>query len=172
VLAAASVLVMKVFGISHRLAAIQQHGFEPGSPLYLRPDLRNEFDKNAIGVWDASGKTQAGFVPKELAEALGKRLAREQLQASCLWGGVTSEARGVACGCSSLHTAFSSAAAPCAELSRAIRARQRHPLSKEAFALRRRSAARAQALKRKSRSERLAFEVMAVHTGTAKRRHS
>lgn len=84
-LTAAGVVVLKVAGTSHRLADIQDERFAPGSSLSLRPDPKNEYDRNAVGVWDASGKVQAGFVPADSAEALGKRLTGERLEAFCLW---------------------------------------------------------------------------------------
>jgi hypothetical protein len=84
-LAGAGIVVLKIAGTSHRLADIQGEQFAAGSPLSLRPDPKNQYDRNAVGVWDASGKVQAGFVPADSAEALGKRLAGERLEAFCLW---------------------------------------------------------------------------------------
>lgn len=84
-LAAGGVLVLKVAGTSHRLSQIQDDRFAPGSSLSLRPDPENQYDENAVGVWDASGPVQAGFVPADSAEKLGQRLKRERLEVFCLW---------------------------------------------------------------------------------------
>lgn len=84
-LAANGIEVLKVAGTSHRLADIQDDAFAPGSPLRLRPDPRNKFDKNAIEVLDASRRIQAGFVPKDRAAELGRRLKQEKLEAISLW---------------------------------------------------------------------------------------
>ena len=85
ILADAGIFILKIAGTSYRLADIQDERFAPGSSLSLRPDPKNQYDPNAIGVWDASGKVQAGFIPAESAEALGKRLTQEKLEALCLW---------------------------------------------------------------------------------------
>lgn len=42
-------------------------------------------DRNAIGVWDNSSQVQVGYVPKELAEVIGKRLvAKDNLRCLCI----------------------------------------------------------------------------------------
>ena len=85
ILAASGVLVLKVAGTSHRLSQIQDDRLGSGSSLLLRPDPENAYDENAVGVWDASGRVQAGFVPADSAEELGQRLKRERLEVFCLW---------------------------------------------------------------------------------------
>jgi HIRAN domain-containing protein len=62
--------VIKLAGISYRLDAVQDDAFAPGSRLALVPEPDNEHDPNAIGVWDAERRFQAGYVPAETAEAL------------------------------------------------------------------------------------------------------
>jgi hypothetical protein len=62
--------VIKLAGISYRLDAVQDDAFAPGSRLALVPEPDNEHDPNAIGVWDAERRVQAGYVPAETAEAL------------------------------------------------------------------------------------------------------
>jgi hypothetical protein len=62
--------VIKLAGISYRLDAVQDDAFAPGSRLALVPEPDNEHDPNAIGVWDAERRVQAGYVPAEMAEAL------------------------------------------------------------------------------------------------------
>ena len=62
--------VIAVAGSSYRLDALQDDGFAPGSRLTLVPEPDNEHDPNAIGIWDADRKLQAGYVPAEMAREL------------------------------------------------------------------------------------------------------
>jgi hypothetical protein len=62
--------VIKLAGISYRLDAVQDEAFAPGRRLTLVPEPDNEHDPNAIGVWDAEGRVQAGYVPAETAAGL------------------------------------------------------------------------------------------------------
>ena len=72
--------MLPVAGTSYRGGALQAEGFAPGSPLELVPEPENEHDPNAIGVWDAEGREQAGYVPAADAKEL-----RLPLQALALW---------------------------------------------------------------------------------------
>jgi HIRAN domain len=81
----AGVEVVKVAGTSYRLEELQDPGFAPGSKLLLRPEPDNPHDANAVGVWNADGSAQAGFIPRERAEELVRRLASETLEAFALW---------------------------------------------------------------------------------------
>jgi HIRAN domain len=62
--------VIKVAGVSYRLDAVQDDAFAPGERLALVPEPENEHDPNAIGVWDAERRLQAGYVPAETAAGL------------------------------------------------------------------------------------------------------
>jgi hypothetical protein len=62
--------VIRVAGISYRLDAVQDDAFAPGKRLALVPEPDNEHDPNAIGVWDAGRRLQAGYVPAETAAGL------------------------------------------------------------------------------------------------------
>jgi HIRAN domain-containing protein len=73
--------VIKVAGVSYRLDALQQESFAPGSRLALVPEPDNEHDPNAIGVWDAAQRTQAGYVPADVA----RELDVDDWQAISLW---------------------------------------------------------------------------------------
>jgi HIRAN domain-containing protein len=84
-LAESGVEVLKVAGTSYRLEELQDPGFAPGSPVVLRPEPDNPHDPNAIGVWNAAGSAQAGFVPRESAAELVRRIASEPLEAFALW---------------------------------------------------------------------------------------
>jgi HIRAN domain-containing protein len=62
--------VMKLAGVSYRLDAVQDDAFAPGRRLALVPEPDNEHDPNAIAVWDADRRLQAGYVPAEIAAGL------------------------------------------------------------------------------------------------------
>jgi len=62
--------VTRVAGTSFRLDELQDDGFAPGSRLALVPEPDNEHDPNAIAVWDAERRVQAGYVPADLAREL------------------------------------------------------------------------------------------------------
>jgi hypothetical protein len=62
--------VVPVAGVSYRLDDVQADGFAPGRPLALVPEPHNPHDPNAIAIWDADRRVQAGYVPAELARAL------------------------------------------------------------------------------------------------------
>jgi hypothetical protein len=75
------VRVIRVAGVSYRLDALQDEGFSPGRRLALVPEPENEHDPQAIGVWDAERRMQAGYVPAEIAHDLDS----EEWQAVSLW---------------------------------------------------------------------------------------
>jgi hypothetical protein len=64
------VRVIKVAGVSYRLEALQDEAFAPGQRLTLVAEPDNEHDPNAIGVWDAERRVQAGYVPADVAQDL------------------------------------------------------------------------------------------------------
>ncbi len=84
-LASAGVLVLKVAGTSYRAEELQDDAFRPGSRLALRPDPANEFDPHAVEVWDADGRIQIGFLPREAAGELAERVEHGSLEALALW---------------------------------------------------------------------------------------
>jgi hypothetical protein len=61
------VIVTRVAGAGFKHEALQGDQFSPGRPLRLRPDPDNEHDPDAVGVWDAEGRAQAGWIPRQLA---------------------------------------------------------------------------------------------------------
>ena len=61
------VRVIKVAGVSYRIEALQDDAFAPGQRLALVAEPDNEHDPNAIGIWDADRRLQAGYVPAEIA---------------------------------------------------------------------------------------------------------
>ena len=64
------VRVVKLAGASYRLEALQDDGFAPGRRLSLVREPENEHDPNAVAVWDADRRVQAGYVPAEIAPSL------------------------------------------------------------------------------------------------------
>jgi HIRAN domain len=62
--------VVKVAGVSYRLDELQDDAFAPGRRLALVPEPDNEHDPNAIAIWDAERRVQAGYVPAETAREL------------------------------------------------------------------------------------------------------
>ena len=62
--------VIKVAGSSYRLETLQDDAFAPGKRLALVPEPDNEHDPNAIGVWDAGQRAQAGYVPADTAATI------------------------------------------------------------------------------------------------------
>jgi hypothetical protein len=63
--------VVKVAGSSYRAEALQDDACAPGRPLALVPEPENEHDPNAVAIWDAERRLQAGYVPAEVAGELG-----------------------------------------------------------------------------------------------------
>jgi hypothetical protein len=72
--------VVKVAGSSYRLDELQDDVFAPGRRLALVREPENEHDPNAISIWDADRRLQAGYVPAEVAPEL-----RGDEQAVSLW---------------------------------------------------------------------------------------
>jgi hypothetical protein len=74
------VRVVPLAGASYRADALQDDAFAPGRRLALVPEPENEHDSNAVAVWDAGRRLQAGYVPAEVAPEL-----RGDEQAISLW---------------------------------------------------------------------------------------
>jgi hypothetical protein len=72
--------VVKLAGASYRLDELQDDAFAPGRRLALVPEPENEHDPNAVAVWDAERRVQAGYVPAEEAPSV-----RGDEQAIALW---------------------------------------------------------------------------------------
>jgi hypothetical protein len=72
--------VVAVAGASYRLDALQDDAFAPGRGLALVPEPDNEFDPNAVAIWDAERRLQAGYVPAEVAPRIAVNA-----QAVSLW---------------------------------------------------------------------------------------
>jgi HIRAN domain-containing protein len=74
------VRVVKLAGASYRGEALQDEAFAPGQRLALVREPENEHDPNALAVYDAERRLQAGYVPAEVAPEL-----RGDEQAVSLW---------------------------------------------------------------------------------------
>ena len=72
--------VVKLAGSSYRLDVLQDDAFAPGRRLALVREPENKHDPNAVGVWDAERRVQAGYVPAEVAPSV-----RGDEQAVALW---------------------------------------------------------------------------------------
>ena len=72
--------VVKLAGSSYRSDALQDDAFAPGKRLALVREPENEHDPNAVGIWDAKRRLQAGYVPAEVAAEV-----RGDEQALALW---------------------------------------------------------------------------------------
>ncbi len=63
--------VIPVAGISYRGEAATDPSFDPGRRLALVREPDNEYDPNAIGIWNEERTLQAGYVPAQIAPELG-----------------------------------------------------------------------------------------------------
>jgi hypothetical protein len=73
-------LVVPLAGASYRLEALQDDALAPGSRLALVPEPENPHDPDAVAVWDAERRVQAGYVPAEVAPDVAP-----DAQAVALW---------------------------------------------------------------------------------------
>ena len=64
------VRVVKLAGASYRADSLQDDSFAPGQRLALVREPEKEHDPNAVAVWDAGRRLQAGYVPAEVAPEL------------------------------------------------------------------------------------------------------
>jgi hypothetical protein len=64
------VRVVKLAGASYRADALQDDGFAPGRRLALVREPENEYDPNAVAIYDAERRLHAGYVPAEVAPEL------------------------------------------------------------------------------------------------------
>jgi len=72
--------VVRLAGSSYRLDELQDDAFTPGQRLALVREPENDHDPNAVAVWDAARRVQAGYVPAEVAPEI-----RGDEQAVALW---------------------------------------------------------------------------------------
>jgi hypothetical protein len=63
--------VVPVAGVSFRPEAVADPSFDPGARVALVREPENEHDPHAIAVWNRERTLQAGYVPRDVARALG-----------------------------------------------------------------------------------------------------
>jgi HIRAN domain len=71
-LPAAGVYVSQLRGEFYHQDACKAGDFSPGQPVTLKREPHNEFDKNAVAVYDATGHHLAAYVNKQKARLLAK----------------------------------------------------------------------------------------------------
>ncbi|MGI9113315.1 MAG: HIRAN domain-containing protein [Gaiellaceae bacterium] len=72
--------VVPVAGVSYRIEALDDSAFDPGRRLALVPEPQNEYDSNAVAIWNEERTLQLGYVPA----AIAPELAGDE-QAVSLW---------------------------------------------------------------------------------------
>ena len=83
-----------VAGVSRRHRALQSPAFDPGRTLTLVPEPDNEYDPNAVGVWDEARMVQVGYVPRELAPEVADWLRRsEGVNCLSMWEHIKDDSR-------------------------------------------------------------------------------
>lgn len=66
-----------VAGTHHNPKALADARFATGSRITLRADPGNPSDPNAVGIWDASGTLQVGYVPATLSRTVAAMIRRD-----------------------------------------------------------------------------------------------
>jgi hypothetical protein len=61
----------QVAGTSYRSTDLQAGDFTPGSGILLIPEPTNQYDPNAIAVWDHTRTHHIGYVPKDHLDDIG-----------------------------------------------------------------------------------------------------
>lgn len=70
------VLYCKVAGVQHYAGAIADSCFAAGSTTRLIAEPENEYDGNAVGVWDARSRIQVGHIPADCCAGVAAQLDR------------------------------------------------------------------------------------------------
>jgi hypothetical protein len=69
-----SVWHARVTGTHHNPSALTDARFNNGARITLRPESGNPSDPNAVGVWDAAGSVQVGYLPASLSRTVAAGL--------------------------------------------------------------------------------------------------
>ena len=72
--------VVPVAGVTFRPGNVDDASFDPGRRLALVREPENEYDPNAVAIWNEERTLQAGYVPRDDAAEL-----RGDEQAVSLW---------------------------------------------------------------------------------------
>jgi hypothetical protein len=70
------VLYCKVAGVQHYGNAVGDRCFAHGSTTQLIPEPQNQYDPNAVGVWDSRGRVQVGHIPADCCREVAARISR------------------------------------------------------------------------------------------------
>jgi hypothetical protein len=62
--------VVPVAGVSYREDALPDASFDPGRRLALVREPENEYDPNAVAIWNETRTLQLGYVPRDVAPEL------------------------------------------------------------------------------------------------------
>ena len=77
---------VNVVGERYRSDAIQDPCFAPGNEIVLQREPTNQYDPNAIAVWNAERTLQAGYIPRDEAKRLAKKLdGGERFRVLSIW---------------------------------------------------------------------------------------
>ena len=76
---------INVVGEAYRLDHVQNPAFRPGSSVLLIPEPTNPIDSNALAVWSSDRAFQAGYIPKEDAVRIRRKLDRWPHDVFVLW---------------------------------------------------------------------------------------
>ena len=77
---------VNVVGERYRADTIQDPCFAPGNEITLEREPTNQYDPNAIAVWNAAHTLQAGYIPRDDAKRLAKKLDMgERFRVLTIW---------------------------------------------------------------------------------------
>lgn len=62
--------VVAAAGVSFRPESLEDASFDPGRRLALVAEPDNEYDPNAVAIWNVDRTLQIGYVPREVAAEL------------------------------------------------------------------------------------------------------
>lgn len=85
---------INVVGEGHRLDALQSSAFAPGNPVLLKPEPTNEYDPNAIAVYDKGGQHHIGYIPREDCPRILKKMQNERFACLAMWETIKNGQRG------------------------------------------------------------------------------
>lgn len=72
----AGIMIFRVAGTSYRPDALQDRAFRPGNALALVLENYNQYDRNAVSIWDRTQSLMVGYVPRDLARPVRKNLKK------------------------------------------------------------------------------------------------
>lgn len=76
---------LNVVGVQHTGDALQGDQFGTGQAVKLVPEPDNQFDPNAVAVWDAQEETRVGYLPKEDAARYRKKMEKDAYYGVVMW---------------------------------------------------------------------------------------